>query len=266
MKIGIRKETQYPSERRAALTPDHVKEITSQGIQVLIEPAEDQRIFKMDEYIDAGAKSVHDLSECDIIFGVKEIPINDLIPRKPQVFFSHTIKGQNYNMPLLQAILDKNVTLIDYELVKNKEGFRIIFFGKFAGYAGIIDSLWLLGKRLYLDGISTPFSKVTQATEYETLSDAEDSLKQIGYEIRDNGLPENIVVQEVERYIVLPGQACAYKVGMLKINEMRENAEKKLGTSFDIKEFHNMILKNGAMPLSLLKAEVNKYIEKGQSI
>ena len=129
MKIGIRKETQYPSERRAALTPEHVKEIVDQGVDVLVEPAE-QRVFTAEEYISSGAKMNESLDDCSIIFGVKEAPINDLIPNKPFVFFSHTIKGQNYNMPLLQAILDKNVTLMDYELVKNDKGFRIIFFGK----------------------------------------------------------------------------------------------------------------------------------------
>ena len=115
------------------------------------------------------------MDECNIIFGVKEVPINDLIPNKPFVFFSHTIKGQNYNMPLFQAILDKNITLMDYELVKNDDGFRIIFFGKFAGYAGVIDSLWLLGKRLESEGIYTPLSKMQQATEYDMLNDAERS-------------------------------------------------------------------------------------------
>ncbi len=191
MKIGIRKETKYPSEKRAAITPAHTKKLIKQGIQVIVEPAE-QRIFKLEEYLEAGAIASSDLSQCDFIFGVKEVPIEDLIPNKPFCFFSHTIKGQSYNMPLLQAILDKNITLMDYELVKNDEGFRLIFFGKFAGYAGIIDSLWLLGKRLAHEGITTPFVKIKQATEYNMLSDAEEILKQVGKEIEENGLPNEI--------------------------------------------------------------------------
>jgi alpha-aminoadipic semialdehyde synthase len=192
MKIGIRKETKYPSEKRAAITPTHTKKIVEQGIEVIVEPAE-QRIFKLEEYIEAGATVSEDLTQCDFIFGVKEVPIEHLIPNKPFCFFSHTIKGQSYNMPLLQAILDKNITLMDYELVKNDEGFRLIFFGKFAGYAGIIDSLWLLGRRLANEGISTPFEKIKQATEYGMLTEAEDELKKVGKEILDNGLPEEVV-------------------------------------------------------------------------
>jgi len=193
MKIGIRKETQYPSERRAALTPEHVKEIVGQSVEVLVEPAVDQRVFTAEEYKNAGAQISESLENCDIIFGVKEVPIEDLIPNKPFVFFSHTIKGQSYNMPLLRAILDKQITLIDYELVKGEDGLRIIFFGKFAGYAGVIDSLWLLGRRLEYDGIKTPFSKIAQATEYDMLSDAEEALKKVGDEIKENGLPNDLV-------------------------------------------------------------------------
>jgi alanine dehydrogenase len=192
MKIGIRKETQYPSERRAALTPEHVKNIVNQNIKVVVEPAE-QRIFTSEEYISAGGKISPNLEDCNIIFGVKEVPINDLIPNKPFVFFSHTIKGQGYNMPLLQAILDKKITLMDYELVKNSDGFRIIFFGKFAGFAGVIDSLWLLGKRLAHEGISTPLNAISQATDYDMLSDAEDAIVKAGKEIAKNGLPNEIV-------------------------------------------------------------------------
>ena len=192
MKIGIRKETQYPSEKRAALTPAHVREIVSQNIEVVVEPA-DQRVFTSEEYINSGARISENLEDCNIIFGVKEVPIKDLIPNKPFVFFSHTIKGQNYNMPLLQAILDKNITLMDYELVKNEDGFRIIFFGKFAGYAGIIDSLWLLGKRFEHENIRTPFGKILQATGYNMLCDAEEAIKIVGAEIAENGLPDEIV-------------------------------------------------------------------------
>ncbi len=192
MKIGIRKETQYPSERRAALTPEHVKKLVNEGLEIYVEPA-DQRVFTMEEYINAGAKSSEKLDHCNLILGVKEVPIKDLIPNKPFVFFSHTIKGQSYNMPLLQSILDKNITLMDYELVKNDDGFRIIFFGKFAGYAGIIDSLWLLGKRLSHEGINTPLSKIKQATEYNMLTDAEDAIRKVGEEIAKNGLPDEVV-------------------------------------------------------------------------
>ena len=192
MKVGIRKETQYPSERRAAITPLQTEKLVKQELKVFVEPAE-QRVFATEEYEKAGANFTKDLSNCDIIFGVKEVPINDLIPNKPYCFFSHTIKGQSYNMPLLQAILDKNITLMDYELVKNEKGFRIIFFGSYAGYAGIIDSLWLLGARFESEGIKNPISQIKQAPNYNLLSDAKEVIKKVGKEISEKGLPDEMV-------------------------------------------------------------------------
>ncbi len=191
MKIGIRKETQYPSEKRAVIAPKHIQEIINNSIEVYVEPA-DQRVFSSEEYLNKGAKISEDLSMCDLILGVKEVPIPDLIPNKPYCFFSHTIKGQNYNMPMLQAILEKNITLFDYELVKNEKGVRIVFFGKFAGYAGIINSLWLLGRRFKSEGIENPFSKIKQAMEYDSLASAKDVIKQVGEDIAKNGLPDEI--------------------------------------------------------------------------
>ena len=235
MKIGIRKETQYPSERRAALTPEHVKKIVSQGIEVIVESAE-QRIFTSKEYISSGAQISENLEDCDVIFGVKEVPIKDLIQNKPFVFFSHTIKGQSYNMPLLQAILDKKITLMDYELVKGDDGLRIIFFGKFAGYAGVIDSLWLLGKRLNYEGIETPINKIMQATEYDMLDDAEEAIKVVGAEIAENGLPDT------EMYRKVPSN-CTIFYRALKLNPTnwmtsykKESSQTKLFTKLNSKK------------------------------
>ncbi len=191
MKIGIRKETQYPSERRAPLTPDHTKKLVKEGIEVCVEFAE-QRVFNSDSYIDAGAKIFTDLKDCDIILGVKEVPIKDLIPNKTYCFFSHTIKAQNYNMPILKAILENNITLIDYELVKNDNGNRLIYFGNYAGYAGMINSLWLLGKRLEKEGIRNPFTEIKQALQYDNLSEAQEAVKKVGVIISENGLPDEI--------------------------------------------------------------------------
>lgn len=192
MQIGIRKETQYPSEKRAVLTPKHLKILIEKGIKVFVESAE-QRTFSDTEYKNAGAIITDNLENCDFIFGVKEVPINDLIPNKQYCFFSHTIKGQKYNMPMLKKVLELNITLFDYELVKNEKGIRIIFFGRYAGYAGMIDSLWLLGKRLHSEGIDTPLNKIKQALEYNNLDEAKNTISKIGKEISENGLPAKIV-------------------------------------------------------------------------
>lgn len=191
MKIGIRKETQYPSERRAPLTPEQLKILNSENFKIVVEPAE-QRIFSSEDYINAGAEINSDLSNCDIIFGVKEVPIKDLLPNKTYIFFSHTIKGQSYNMPLLKSILENKITLVDYELIKNEKGQRLIFFGNYAGYAGMINSLWLLGNRLEHEGIKNPLSKIQQALNYENLESAEQAIKSVGKEISENGLPKEI--------------------------------------------------------------------------
>jgi len=191
VKIGIRKETQYPSERRTPLTPNHAKKLVDEGIEVCIEYAE-QRIFTSENYIDAGAKIFTDLKDCDIILGVKEVPIKDLIPNKIFCFFSHTIKAQSYNMHMLKAILEKNITLIDYELVKNEKGNRLIYFGNYAGYAGMINSLWLLGKRLEEEGIQNPFSEIKQSLYYDNLSEAQKAVKKVGEIIAEKGLPKEI--------------------------------------------------------------------------
>ncbi len=190
--IGIRRETKDDLERRAPISPDQVKELVEKNnLKVIVQPAS-QRKYTDEQYRNAGAILQEDLSECNIIFGVKEVPIPDLIPNKPFVFFSHTIKGQQYNMPLLKSILDQNITLIDYEPVTNEQGKRIIFFGRFAGIAGMIDSLWILGQRLKYEGYNTPFERIKQAVEYETLEEAENEISAVGKEIAENGLPDEL--------------------------------------------------------------------------
>ncbi len=191
--IGIRRETKDNTEQRAPLTPEHVKRLTQEfNVNVVVQPAT-QRTFSDDEYKNAGAVISEDLSRCNLIFGVKEVPIPDLLPNKTFLFFSHTIKGQEYNIPLLKEILRRNITLIDYELVKNENGKRIIFFGQYAGIVGMIDSLWLLGRRLKYEGIETPFLKIEQAINYSSLKDAEEAIAEVGEIIREKGLPAELI-------------------------------------------------------------------------
>lgn len=190
--VGIRRETKDKTELRVPLTPEHIKELIKHNeLNFLVQSAE-QRKFTDEEFKQAGAIIKEDLSECDLILGVKEVPIEDLIPGKPYCFFSHTIKGQPYNMPLLKNILNKNITLMDYEMVKDDLGRRLIFFGRFAGYAGMIDSLWLLGRKFLSEGINTPFNEIMQANKYFNLEDAEKSITEVGNKIKKNGLPDEI--------------------------------------------------------------------------
>ncbi|RQW02100.1 MAG: hypothetical protein EH225_08970, partial [Calditrichaeota bacterium] len=191
--IGIRKENKDFTEQRAPLTPDQVhKLIQKDGLRILVELAEN-RIFKDDEYVKSGAVLSKNLKECNIVLGVKEIPISSLLPGQNYFFFSHTIKGQAYNMPMLKSFLDLRNTLIDYELVTDREEKRLIFFGKFAGYAGMIDSLWALGLRLGWEGIETSFSSIRQALHYHNLEEAKSSIQQAGKVIEKRGLPPQLV-------------------------------------------------------------------------
>ncbi|KAJ2892239.1 hypothetical protein GGI21_005657, partial [Coemansia aciculifera] len=139
--IGIRREDKNRWERRVALTPAHVKQLISEtNAQVIVQPS-NTRIFNNASFIEAGATINEDLSGADAILGIKEVPIDKLLPSKTYVIFSHTHKAQRYNMPSLQAFLDKQIRLIDYELMVDAKGKRQVLFGKHAGYAGMIDGL-----------------------------------------------------------------------------------------------------------------------------
>ncbi len=191
--IGIRRETKDKTQRRAPLSPDHVRElIRRHRITVFVEPWA-QRVFRDEEYRKAGAVLTDDVSRGNIVFGVKEIHPSHLVDHRSYCFFSHTVKGQSYNMPMLRHIVDHEITLFDYELVRDRYGKRLIYFSDFAGYAGMIDSLWALGRRLESEGMDSPFRGLKYATHYERLQDAQDELRAIGRMISRDGLPERIV-------------------------------------------------------------------------
>jgi alpha-aminoadipic semialdehyde synthase len=121
---------------------------------------------------------------------VKEIPIEKILDGKTYLFFSHTIKGQPDNMPLLQRIIDSGSTLIDYEKITDGHGRRLIYFGPFAGDAGAIDILSLMGEHWADKGIDTPFAAVRRAHQYDSVEAARAHLTEIGDKIRKDGLPE----------------------------------------------------------------------------
>ncbi len=192
IRIGIRRENKNKWERRVPIIPAHVQQLFSQyNIRFVVQPSEN-RIFESSQYRAAGAEISEDLSRCDIIMGVKEVPVDLVQPNKIYLYFSHTLKGQPYNMPMLQRLLDLKCTLIDYEGIKDAEGRRLVFFGRFAGLAGMIDTLYTLGRRLQVSSIDTPFNAVRQAYAYQSLEEARDHIREIGEDIRKNGLPEEL--------------------------------------------------------------------------
>lgn len=148
MKIGILREGKKPADRRVALSPRQcwqVQEIWPK-IEVVVQSSE-IRAYTDEEYIKAGVDVVSDVSDCDLLIGVKEVPIRELIPNKSYMFFSHTFKKQEYNKALLKAILDKKIRLIDYEVLTNKDGRRLVGFGRYAGIVGAYNSFLAWGKK-----------------------------------------------------------------------------------------------------------------------
>lgn len=191
--IGIRHEDKYLMERRAPLTPKHVARLIKQHQLDFIVQTSEKRVFGDDEYIAAGAKIAKDLKKCQIIFGVKEMPESFFEEEKTYVFFSHVIKGQSYNMPMLRKMMELKCNLIDYERVIDEQNKRLIFFGRYAGLAGMINSFWSLGLRLKHLGYDSKFIKMKQAHQYSSLDEAKEDISAIGQLIAEQGLPENLV-------------------------------------------------------------------------
>ena len=192
MRIGIRREDKSIWERRVPIVPEHARQLEEEyGIQVWVQPSE-TRAFREEEFTRAGARIEDDLSPCPVIFGVKEIPASLFQQDHAYVFFSHVIKGQSYNMPMLAKILELGCTLIDYEKVTDERGRRLIFFGRQAGQAGMINTLWALGQRLERHGILNPFSDLRQTRHYHDLAEAKAAMAAVGERIAREGLPEQV--------------------------------------------------------------------------
>jgi alpha-aminoadipic semialdehyde synthase len=192
MVIGIRREDKNRWERRVPLTPEDAgRLIADRGYTIQLQPSP-IRTFPDERYAAVGAEIREDLSGCDLILGVKEIPIPLILPRKAYMFFSHVIKGQPYNMPMLRRLLESGCSLLDHELVTDERNRRLLFFGRFAGLAGMIDTLHALGQRLAHEGIPSPFAPVRPAHEYADLADAERALDRVADAIRTQGLDPRI--------------------------------------------------------------------------
>ena len=147
MKIGILREEKCPQDNRVPLIPAHCSIIQDQyDVELVIQHSE-IRSYKDEEYLAAGVTVVEDLSDCDLLLGVKEVPTDLLIPHKTYMLFSHTIKKQEYNRKLLKALLEKHITLIDYEVLTDEYGKRLIAFGHFAGMVGAHNGVMAYGLR-----------------------------------------------------------------------------------------------------------------------
>ncbi len=148
MKIGLIKERKNPPDKRVVMPPDICVEAMEiyPDLQIVAETS-DIRAFSDDAYRKAGIPVVDDVSDCEVLLGVKEVPVDSLIPGKKYFFFSHTIKKQPYNRKLLRAILEKNIELYDHELITAQNNKRLIGFGYYAGIVGAYNGIRTLGKK-----------------------------------------------------------------------------------------------------------------------
>ena len=181
MKFGIIKERKNPPDRRVVFSPSKLQEFKNQYPTATIKvERSDIRVFSDAEYLNAGIEVTEDMSDCDVLFGVKEVPKEALIPNKKYFFFSHTIKKQPYNRDLLNAILDKNIELYDHETIVKENGMRLIGFGRYAGIVGAYNGFRAVG--LKNESFSLP--------KAETL----DSQKELINELNKIALPKGFKI------------------------------------------------------------------------
>ena len=148
MKIGILREGKNPPDKRVVLSPNQCAQFIQQypDVDLVVQPSA-IRCFSDDQYLSTGINMQEDLSDCDILMGVKEVPIKDLIAEKTYLYFSHTIKEQHYNRKLLKNMLELNIRMVDYEVLSDINGKRIIGFGRYAGIVGSYNGFLAIGRR-----------------------------------------------------------------------------------------------------------------------
>ncbi|MBU2540854.1 MAG: hypothetical protein KJ593_03030 [Candidatus Omnitrophica bacterium] len=189
--VGILRESRK-GERRTPLVPHDVDWLNKRGIKVEVQSSS-QRIFRDSSYSRSGGKLVDRFKKAKLILGIKEPDVKSLHASKIYMVFSHTIKGQPYNMPLLKKFIRRNITLIDYERIVDAEDRRFVYFGRFAGICGLVDSLYYLGERLNSKGIRRhPFSLLSPAHRYNSFDEIKQDIKKVARWIRTKGFTRHI--------------------------------------------------------------------------
>jgi alpha-aminoadipic semialdehyde synthase len=197
--IGILREgLNKRGERRVAITPEYAKMIIDWGYKLVVQPAvhpetnENKRAFDDNLYEQSGVDISEDLTSANVIFGLKELNIPRIQDGKTYLFFSHTHKGQKKNRKMLHRLVESKSTLIDYELIADEKNNRLVTaFTYIAGYAGMVDTMWTIGKRISNDGFANSFEGISQAIQGEHLSVAKESMTKAGKAIQMYGTPEN---------------------------------------------------------------------------
>ena len=191
-KIGIRREDINKWERRVPLIPSHVRELAeTHGLEFRVQPSA-IRVFADADYRDDRVAVEESLSPCRVVLALKEIPLELIERNKVYVFFSHTAKGQSQNMPMLRRMMDLGCTVIDYEKMVDAQGRRVLYFGNYAGHAGMVDTLWALGRRLAEEGLANPFTTLEPTHRYQSLVEVKEAVGKLAWKIVRGGLPREL--------------------------------------------------------------------------
>lgn len=239
--LAIIKERKSPPDRRVVLSPKKCVEIITKypDARIIVESS-DIRIFSDDAYRKAGFEVMDDVSEADIMIGVKEVPVEALIPNKKYFFFSHTIKAQPYNRKLLQAILEKKIELFDHETIVREDNERLIGFGRYAGLVGAYNGIRALGIRDHLFNLP----KVESLADYDTVKAELDKitlpqnlrvvLSGVGKVARGaKEILDHLGVKEVSDTVYLTSQLTEPVYCMIDVMEYNRRKDGKAGDRFE---------------------------------
>ncbi len=242
-KFAIIQERKTPPDRRVVFSPEGlqktVRQFDSAEFKVETSPI---RVFEDAHYQEAGIEVVDTVADCDVLLGVKEVPISALIPQKKYFFFSHTIKKQPYNRDLLKAVLDKNIELYDHEVIVNEQGMRLIGFGRYAGIVGAYNGFRALGlktKTFSLPKATSLVDKAAMEHELDQLTLPAIKIVLTGKGKVGNGAKEildylKIREVSVEEYITKTFDEAVYvQIDVLEYNKRKD------GQVLDKKDFYN---------------------------
>ncbi len=194
-KLGIRREEFNKWERRVVMPPKFCKKLLfkmKNCLVIKVQPS-NARIYTNEQFLEVGCKISEDITDCDLILGVKQVPISKLCPNKTYLFFAHVIKAQEDNMPMLDSIIEKKIRLIDYEKITDENKHRLVAFGTYAGNSGTIDIMSGLGSFLLNRGLGTSFINIAQSYYYLNIDNAKNSVRQASAKILNQGLPLDLV-------------------------------------------------------------------------
>ncbi|WP_430412166.1 NAD(P)-dependent oxidoreductase [Kordia sp.] len=240
MKFAIIKERKNPPDRRVVFSPEKLAEANTQFPAAIFKvEASDIRVFSDNTYAEKGFEVTDDVSDCDVMIGVKEVPIEHLIPNKKYFFFSHTIKKQPYNRELLQAMLSKNIEMYDHEVITKDNGGRLIGFGRYAGLVGAYNGFRALGLR---DGLFT-LPKVETLADLDAVKKELDKIQLPNIKIVLSGtgkvaygakeILDHLGIKEVTDTVYLTSNFTEPVYCMIDVMEYNKRTDGKAGDKFE---------------------------------